>query len=126
MLGHDSQFEPNPYSPRLKNDWRGFLEKVRLLFADSRQPTCFISYAWPPAGNEREQLHERLVNLKQDLETVGATVFLDIANLSSNINAYMDKVNDCDYVILVGTPKLKARLAEAGNNNAKYEFERIQ
>ena len=126
MLGRDQRFEPNPYSPRLKDDWRSFLEKVKNLFVDTKQPTCFISYAWPPAGKEREQLHDRLINLKRDLEIVGATIYLDITNLSSNINAYMDKINDCDYVILIGTPKLKARLAESGDNNAKYEYERIQ
>ena len=126
MLGRDQRFEPNPYSPRLKDVWHSFLEKVKNLFADTKQPTCFISYAWPPAGKEREQLHDRLINLKRDLEIVGATIYLDITNLSSNINAYMDKINDCDYVILIGTPKLKARLAESGDNNAKYEYERIQ
>ena len=126
MLEHDQSFEGNPYSPRVRNHWRQFLESIRDLFADGEQPTCFISYTWPPAGQARDRLHQRLTSLKRDLEALGATVYLDITNLSSNINAYMDRIDECDYVLLIGTPRLKARVAESDGNNMKYEYERIK
>ncbi len=127
MLAHDPWFAANIDSPRIRGHWQQFLENIRALFADhDRQPSCFISYAWPPAGEGRDKLQQRLKHFKQDLETLGATVYLDITNLTSDINGYMDKLKACDHALLIGTPKLKARLSEGKANNAKYEFTQIQ
>ncbi len=122
----ENDIDINPYSPRYQVMWRRFLEEVKYLLNNQPHPTCFISYAWPPAGEERIEIHHRLSMLKADLEFIGATVLLDITNLTSNINVYMDRINDCDFVLFIGTPKLKSRLTENGENNAKYEYRLIQ
>ncbi len=126
MLSFNDRNENNPYSPRVRGHWQTFLENVKTLVADATQPRCFISYAWPPVGEARDQLQQRLTNLKRDLVTLGATVFLDVTDLASNINAYMDQLDQCNFVLLIGTPKLKARLSERDDNNMKYEYRRIQ
>lgn len=125
MLAHDDRFGENPDSPRLRGHWSEFLKNIRELFAGQQQPRCFISYAWPAAGEGRDRLQQRLLSLKKDLESLGATVYLDVANLRGDINAYMDKLDICDHVFLIGTPRLKARLTEANDNNAKYEYRRL-
>lgn len=110
--------------------WHSFAKSCRQLVKLSGQESkkIFISYAWPPAdSDECRVLHQRLKRLKAELESAGATVKLDICNLATSIDDYMaDGINEADAVLLIGTPKLVNRLAEAGQNNAKIEFEEIK
>jgi hypothetical protein len=89
-------------------------------------PTAFISYCWGQDVAQRAILQRRLKVLKRDLEMLGAVVYLDVQNLGNNINAFMNKISDCDYIFLIGTPALKRRLEEPGDNNLKNEFAKIQ
>ncbi len=105
-----------------------FLMECKNLFArhDFRQPRCFISYCWGSNSDLREQLQKDLIKLKTELEMLGATVLLDLSNLSSNINQFMDEIEGCDFVFLIGTPELKMRLQEQAQNNIKLEFSHIE
>ncbi len=70
------------------------------------RPTCFISYAW---GNRP---HERWVekNLATDLKKAGIDVMLDRwenARIGASIARYVDRIEKCDRVIVVGTPEYR-------------------
>ena len=53
-------------------------------------------------------------------------VNLDLTNLDTSINRFMEKIQECDFIFLIGTPALKERLQEDGSNNLKTEFGHIQ
>eukprot|EP01099_Mayorella_cantabrigiensis_P002430 TRINITY_DN2060_c0_g1_i2.p1 TRINITY_DN2060_c0_g1~~TRINITY_DN2060_c0_g1_i2.p1 ORF type:complete len:163 (+),score=26.95 TRINITY_DN2060_c0_g1_i2:74-562(+) len=112
---------------------KDFLKECKLLIKDKcfafSSPRCFISYAWEQDKQKNEQLQRRLEILKEDLEKLGAVVQLDIRNLQSSLTEFMKKgIENSDYIFLIGTPRLKERLAEMGAtlNNAQYEFEEIK
>ena len=90
------------------------------------QPKCFISYCWGPEGDERTALQKQLNEFKDHLTLLGAEVFLDVRNLETNINQFMNRIPACDFIFLIGTPALKARLEETGPNNLKTEFGMIE
>jgi hypothetical protein len=76
----------------------------------------------------REELQTNLLALKRDLESVGANVLLDLTNLETGINQYMEEILTSDFIFLIGTPSLPARLAQTSPdlNNAQQEFEHIR
>jgi hypothetical protein len=92
----------------------------------SKPPSVFISYCWGQDIAQRTILQRRLKTLKHDLEMLGAVVYLDVQNLGNSINAFMNKITDCDFIFLIGTPALRRRLEEPGDNNLKTEFTKIQ
>ncbi len=110
--------------------WHDYAQSCQQLVELTQQAgkVIFISYAWPPANSaECNIIHERLKRLKAELEATGAIVKLDICNLSTSITDYMaEGIDEADAVLLIGTPRLKSRLEETENNNAKIEFEAIQ
>ena len=122
------QGEQDVASPARKK-FHGFLNECRSIITQHNlpQPTCFISYAWGEGGEKREQLQSQLSHLKADLERLGATVYLDIENLGTHINSFMDHISECDFIFLIGTPSLKERLEakKTQKNNAQYEFDKI-
>ncbi len=89
---------------------------------------CFISYCWGPEGEIRDKLQKKLKKFKAHLELFGATVYLDVQDLETNIEAYMDRIQTCDFIFLIGTPALKKRLEEKNSrpNNLQIEFSKIQ
>ena len=76
---------------------------------------------------KQEQLQSQLRHLKEDFERLGGKVYLDISNLGTHINSFMDKIHGCDFIFLIGTPALKKRLEDTKSpkNNAQYEFDKI-
>jgi guanylate kinase len=104
---------------------RSVIEKY--LLDGGRQPICFISYCWG-AGPERDLIQSQLKQFKYQLEKLGATVLLDVGDLENNINEFMNRIIDCNFIFLIGTPALKARLNERveKKNNVQIEFENIR
>lgn len=103
------------------------LRDVKRLLQRSKAPalTCFISYAWEDetlsngkAANEL--LQSFLLRLTRDLKEIDVTVLLDIQNLSGDINNWMiNNIENCDYVIVIGTERFKKRCTNIGTNVGK-------
>ena len=68
------------------------------------QPTCFISYAWGVPEHEKWVLR-----LAKDLRHADIEVLLDRwhSTPGTNLNDYIQKIHECEYVVVVGTPLLK-------------------
>jgi small GTP-binding protein len=76
--------------------------KAVLRDREVRSPSCFISYAWGDAAVER-----RVGTLRDDLANAGITVIYDRVHnveIGSSIGRFVAGMDDCDYVIVVGTP----------------------
>jgi TIR domain len=81
------------------------LVRLKAVLRDRgvRAPSCFISYAWGDAAVER-----RIATMQDDLVNAGITVIFDRvhnAEIGSSIGRFVDGMDDCDYVIVVGTPE---------------------
>ncbi len=95
---------------------------------------AFISYAWP-VGEACVRLQERLRRLVADSAKMGIRVMLDVEQLAPGINVedFMAReLANSQAVFLIGTPRLKSRIAESWEQNgvtkrtnAYFEFERI-
>lgn len=105
-----------------------FLNETAQFLPASRRPMCFISYAWEDnstqAGRDsNEAWHKKLSRIKNDLERLGAKVFLDIYNMHGHMPAQMkDNIEKSDFIILIGTPRLMARLNGPRPTNVKFEW----
>eukprot|EP01111_Echinosteliopsis_oligospora_P004510 TRINITY_DN1738_c0_g1_i1.p1 TRINITY_DN1738_c0_g1~~TRINITY_DN1738_c0_g1_i1.p1 ORF type:complete len:453 (+),score=121.22 TRINITY_DN1738_c0_g1_i1:120-1478(+) len=78
----------------------------------------FLSYAWYVEGDMNSVLQSRLKKIKTDLQKMGAEVRLDLTDMHGGIDEYMKKgIEWADHVLLICTPRLKARAAETNNNN---------
>lgn len=125
-------FEQYGVSPieRALNTFLKELKRSPLL--NQRLPQIFISYAWEdtttPAGRTaNERLQGQLLRLERYLEKLGATVWLDVTSLHGNMNHYMEtKLAASRYVLLIGTPRLKARIEQRPDSAVAFEFSRIQ
>ncbi|WP_179958281.1 hypothetical protein [Chitinimonas arctica] len=107
-----------------------YLGQVKRLCTHS-PPSCFISYAWEKDPAANKTLQAFLLRLQGDLEKLGATVYLDIIHLSGDIQAYMQTINRCEQMLLIGTPQLMARASELvdpqrGENNLQSELAHIR
>lgn len=69
-------------------------------------PVCFVSYAWGVPDHEKW-----VVRLAKDLRNAGVQVLLDRWDnaLGQSINRYVDRVLTAEYVVIVGTPALRAK-----------------
>jgi GTPase SAR1 family protein len=71
-------------------------------------PTCFVSYAW--GDPEHERWVERA--LAADLLKAGIVVVLDRwenARIGASVSRFVERVVECDRVIVVGTPRYRAK-----------------
>ena len=57
-----------------------FLDDFRTIVDDKSlpQPKCFISYCWGAEGENQKELHRHLRGIRKHIETLGATVYLNI------------------------------------------------
>jgi small GTP-binding protein len=81
--------------------------KAALRDREVPAPSCFISYAWGDTAVER-----RIGTLKDDLANAGITVVFDQvhnAEIGSSIGRFVAGMDDCDYVIVVGSPGYLAK-----------------
>ena len=112
-----------PSPARGKLHW--FLQSCEPLFKELQHPKCFISYCWGPQA-DRPRLQGQLKALKRELGMLGAKIILDLNDLDSDINSFMSEhLTQSNFVFLIGTPALKARLEATEPNNLKTEFSEI-
>jgi tetratricopeptide (TPR) repeat protein len=100
--------------------------------ARGQTPKAFISYAWPPAGPERNELQAFLKSLQEKLEAAGITVFFDLRDMKGDLDDIMrEKLLEADFVLPILTPQFLKRVTEGYDaktsgkkpNNLFFEFE---
>lgn len=99
-------------SPEQKT-FRNFLKDVKRLSSVRHQLEhtphplqCFISYAWETDATVNKELQQRLQRLKDDLETAGMKVKLDIRDMKYDMRKFMvDSVQNSHKLLLVCTPR---------------------
>jgi len=86
------------------------LVRVKGLLRDrgdvDKRPSCFISYAWGVAEHQRWVLQ-----LAKDLRNAGIGVLFDRWHNppGTNLSRFTDQILSSDYVVVVGTPKLREK-----------------
>ena len=92
-------------------------------------PSVFLSYAWPTEKNKQSErwIQPFLVELQKVLQQVGFTVVLDIRNVAigGDAHAYMQKVRDYDYTLLLCTPSLKEKCNDPKFHAIKIEMAKM-
>ena len=118
---------------------QGYIAKQRTRFEQAifrvqsyassqgmQPPDCFISYAWGKA--EHERWVEKL--LATDLQKAGINVILDRWHngIGSNISRFVDRIEKCNRVIVVGTPLYRKKYENKVSNTGSVvaaEVDRI-
>lgn len=104
---------------RMRTAFESAMVRVKAVVRDERKeaPSCFISYAWGDAAQERW-----VENLAKDLRNAGIDVALDkweTARVGSSAARFVGRIEKCDRVIVVGTPlyrrKFESKDATAGS-----------
>lgn len=134
MLSHQAALKLQQENRQLRRatEFTKFLQDVGMFLPAVRKPICFISYAWEDnktqAGRDSNAIwHTRLLRIKQDLEFLGAQVFLDISDMHGNMPAQMqENIEKSNFIFLIGTPRLMVRLTEVPPTNAAFEWEQIK
>jgi hypothetical protein len=75
--------------------------------AHKRQKSCFISYAWGDADDERW-----VAELASDLGKAGIDVILDRkdnSRVGSSVARFIERIQNVDFVAVVGTPAYKTK-----------------
>jgi len=114
------------------NAFQKFLADIERILKrlHIKVPQCFISYAWEDketaeGKTANEQLHKFLLRIQSDLEKLGIGVFVDITDIDHNMREWMEKsIEASEYIILIGTPRLKERVSQI--TNAAFEFTLIR
>ncbi len=106
-----------------KTAWNTLLHNIsNLARLRQKNKKAFISYAWPPEGEERDTLQAWLKQLQDNLELAGITTFLDIRDMQGNLDVTMrNNLEASDFVIPILTPRFLAR-AEDPKTNLSFEF----
>lgn len=90
------------------------------------QPVCFISYAWEQDNSQNERLQSVLKFLRSLFARLGATVYLDVQDIKSNLEHFMDqRISDSDYIFLIGTRNWNRSIRNP-HRNVTREFCQIQ
>ncbi|MCJ8269073.1 MAG: toll/interleukin-1 receptor domain-containing protein, partial [Psychrosphaera sp.] len=81
------------------------LVRVKRLAGD-KSPNCFISYAWGVPEHE-----SWVKQLAKDLRHAGIHALLDLwdSKPGSNLDYFIDRCHDTDFVMVIGTPTLKQK-----------------
>lgn len=83
----------------------------------------FISYAWPPEGEERDALQAFLKRLQDDFERAGVQVFLDVRGMQGDRDVTRrNHLETCDFIMPILTPRFLARIQDEKPNNLQFEF----
>lgn len=131
---YQSGLEPTWTERKHQKLWDKFiacLEKITVNSSSSSSsscsgssvdgPSCFISYAWGVPTHEK-QVH----TLAQLLKNVGVNVYLDIwHNRYGSIIKFTEKVTQADYVVVVGTPKLRSKWLSDEPHAIQLELDQV-
>jgi hypothetical protein len=107
-----------------------FLKDVERLSIDRHQHKrtphplhCFISYAWETDPVANKELQQRLQLLKDELETAGMEVTLDIRDMKYDMKKFMVKnIQKAHKLLLICTPRLRERASDPIKNNLQLEL----
>lgn len=96
--------------------------ELGLLKANSAQnPQVFISYAWEPAGLSREQQHFYLRSVAANLRQLGLRPWLDVEQMSGDIDAQMaGNIQESSIVLVIGSPLYAKRSSMETNVRKEY------
>jgi hypothetical protein len=89
---------------RRRTAFEAALVRVKAVVRDEkkRAPSCFVSYAWGDAAQERW-----VRGLGKDLENARIEVILDRKDnpqIGANIARFISRIKQSDFVVVVGTP----------------------
>jgi hypothetical protein len=115
-------------SEQIKLIYQTTLNNISTILRNhvNRSKSVFISYAWEEKQEDNKSLQDLLWRISEDLRTVGITVYLDITNMKGNMESWMkESIDSSDFVMLIGTPRYKAR-ASQNDTNVAFEFQLIQ
>lgn len=98
---------------------RELLERTRMELNADKAHRVFISYAWEADGRDNLHLQRFLQDLQANLQTAGFEVFLDLADMSGDMQKKMlAGIAQAGTAIVIGTPRLRARCGDAETNVA--------
>lgn len=83
-----------------------------LLIEPTSKTSCYISYAWPIAADKKHEswLQPFLCTVFEHLKMAGINPVLDIQHQESErVIEFATKAEQCDTVLLIGTPSLRAK-----------------
>ena len=115
---------------RQSSKWDQLLTDINSLMKKSSPhytPRVFISYAWENTStqegvNNNSKLQRYLEKLRDDLQSAGISVFLDISHMHGDLKTRMNQyLTESDVVISILTPRFKQR-AVASNTNLAFEY----
>jgi small GTP-binding protein len=94
---------------RRRTAFESALVRVKAVVRDEKieAPSCFVSYAWGDAAQERW-----VRGLARDLENAGLRVVLDRKDnleVGANVARFISRIEECDFVVAVGTPLYRAK-----------------
>jgi small GTP-binding protein len=104
---------------RRRTAFEAALVRVKAVVRDEKKtaPSCFISYAWGDAGQERW-----VRGLANDLMNAGVEVILDQKDnpqIGANVARFVSRIEKSDFVIIVMTPlyrrKYENKVSDAGS-----------
>ncbi len=120
---------------------RKFLEKVKKMIEDQAilhlnqlakeelqaitKPQVFISYAWEQEKTLNNNLQTLLKIIKEDLESAGLTVWLDLSQMTGSLDEKMRSgIRRSQHVLLMGTKRYaeRTKLESKTNVNTELEF----
>jgi serine/threonine protein kinase len=89
------------------------------------QPQVFLSYAWETDDLPKlTYLRTFLTQLADDLKTAGLSPWLDLRNMSGNLEDQMRSgIRDSQYVLLIGTSHYAKRTKPESNANVRKELD---
>ncbi|MBS0351650.1 MAG: toll/interleukin-1 receptor domain-containing protein, partial [Proteobacteria bacterium] len=107
----NSKFLPQSLSP----------DHVRSI----THPKIFISYAWEEEGSARVgHLQKLLRRLAEDLRSAGLNPWLDLVNLSGDIDAQMrEGIATSQHVLAIGSKRYAQRTLPGSGSNARKELD---
>jgi hypothetical protein len=105
----------------LRDIW---IENGDLKASQQQNPQVFISYAWEGDKTALTRQQQHLARIAHDLTMVGLPTWLDIEQMTGNIDAQMaDNIANSQIAIVIGTPRYTERTKQ--DTNVKKEYEAI-
>jgi hypothetical protein len=98
---------------RLKTIFETALVLLQRVASTREPPTCFISYAWGNALQERW-----VAELADELQRAGVSVIFDRkdnSRVGMSLPRFMERLLNCDFVAVVGTPNYAEKAANASS-----------
>ncbi len=118
---------------RVSPYWQKLLSNIKEL-AEARAMEelalkAFISYAWEDTSTDvgkaaNSKLQRWLEGLRDDLQQVGVSVFLDIGDMHGDMGKRMrENLDESDLILTINTPRYAQRATSVPQTNLGFEYE---